>query len=61
MMDLDDDNMSDTPPRSIESDASDADERSVPGSGEQARVLLALEEEGWPHRHGNCMALISCE
>ena len=61
MGDFDDICMSETPPKNPIYYASDGEERSVPGPGEQARVLLALEEEEWPHRHGNCMALISCE
>lgn len=38
------------------------DERTMmPVASEQAKAILGLEEEGWPHRQGDVMALISCE
>lgn len=39
----------------------DADERTMPVAAQQAQTILGLEEEGWPHRQGDVMALISCE
>ena len=31
------------------------------GPAEQAQAILSLEEESWPYRQGDGMALISCE
>ena len=44
----------------METGASEADEQ-MPMAAEQAKAILGLEEEGWPHRQGDSMALISCE
>ena len=39
----------------------DSGSSQVVGPGEQAQAILALEEESWPHRAGDPMALISFE
>ena len=55
----DDDDLYGSPTSPAKADS--GDQSQVASPEEQATTILALEQESWPHRSGDAMALISAE